>query len=217
MFARVDGEPASLRVKGICLPALRGSVDLNITDDSVARLAPANAAIVGVTEITIQNALNTWLHVGEVEAFNQTSQNVIQLGATASANPSGTWDANSTPDRAIDGNVNTNFYAAPYIYHPNVEQNVTLTINLNSPADLTSLTIFGRTDCCTYRDLYNVSLFNSAGQLLSSFELDATNSASATETFASAVPEPSTWAMLILGFAGLGFVGYRRNGKAALC
>ena len=25
-----------------------------------------------------------------------------------------------------------------------------------------------------------------------------------------AVPEPSTWAMMALGFAGLGFVGYRR-------
>jgi hypothetical protein len=26
----------------------------------------------------------------------------------------------------------------------------------------------------------------------------------------SAVPEPSTWAMLLFGFAGLGFAGYRR-------
>ncbi len=25
------------------------------------------------------------------------------------------------------------------------------------------------------------------------------------------VPEPSTWAMMLLGFAGLGFVGYRRR------
>jgi PEP-CTERM motif len=27
-------------------------------------------------------------------------------------------------------------------------------------------------------------------------------------------PEPSTWAMMILGFAGLGFLGYRRNARA---
>jgi hypothetical protein len=26
-----------------------------------------------------------------------------------------------------------------------------------------------------------------------------------------AVPEPSTWAMMLLGFAGLGFAGYRRT------
>jgi hypothetical protein len=32
----------------------------------------------------------------------------------------------------------------------------------------------------------------------------------------SAVPEPSTWAMMILGFAGLGFMAYRRNAKPAL-
>jgi hypothetical protein len=29
-----------------------------------------------------------------------------------------------------------------------------------------------------------------------------------------AVPEPSTWAMLLLGFAGLGFAGYRRTRRA---
>ena len=34
----------------------------------------------------------------------------------------------------------------------------------------------------------------------------------------SAVPEPSTWAMMLLGFAGLGYAGYRRtrSGQTAL-
>lgn len=31
-----------------------------------------------------------------------------------------------------------------------------------------------------------------------------------------AVPEPSTWAMMILGFAGVGFMAYRRKSKPAL-
>jgi hypothetical protein len=31
----------------------------------------------------------------------------------------------------------------------------------------------------------------------------------------TAVPEPATWAMLVLGFAGLGFAGYRRAKKNA--
>jgi hypothetical protein len=31
----------------------------------------------------------------------------------------------------------------------------------------------------------------------------------------SAVPEPSTWAMMILGFAGIGFMAYRRRNQAA--
>jgi hypothetical protein len=32
----------------------------------------------------------------------------------------------------------------------------------------------------------------------------------------AAVPEPSTWAMMILGFAGIGFMAYRRKSKLAL-
>jgi hypothetical protein len=34
--------------------------------------------------------------------------------------------------------------------------------------------------------------------------------------FLHAVPEPSTWAMMILGFAGIGFMAYRRKNKMAL-
>jgi CHRD domain/PEP-CTERM motif len=34
--------------------------------------------------------------------------------------------------------------------------------------------------------------------------------------FLHAVPEPSTWAMILLGFAGMGFMAYRRKSKPAL-
>jgi hypothetical protein len=33
---------------------------------------------------------------------------------------------------------------------------------------------------------------------------------------ASAVPEPSTWAMMLIGFAGVGIIAYRRKSKPAL-
>jgi hypothetical protein len=35
-------------------------------------------------------------------------------------------------------------------------------------------------------------------------------------SFTPGVPEPSTWAMMLLGFAGLGFLGYRQTAKARL-
>ena len=35
-------------------------------------------------------------------------------------------------------------------------------------------------------------------------------------SFVTPVPEPSTWAMLLLGFAGVGFMAYRRKSKPAL-
>jgi hypothetical protein len=37
-----------------------------------------------------------------------------------------------------------------------------------------------------------------------------------TTPISSAVPEPSTWAMMLLGFAGVGFMSYRRKSKPAL-
>lgn len=33
----------------------------------------------------------------------------------------------------------------------------------------------------------------------------------------SAVPEPTTWAMMLLGFAGIGLLAYRRKSKAVAC
>jgi hypothetical protein len=53
------------------------------------------------------------------------------------------------------------------------------------------------------------------------FAADVANPAGHTgpvgaNTITTAVPEPSTWAMMILGFCGLGFIAYRRkqNGSA---
>jgi hypothetical protein len=42
------------------------------------------------------------------------------------------------------------------------------------------------------------------------------NSLRGSLTISSAIPEPSTWAMLLLGFAGIGFMAYRRKSKPAL-
>jgi hypothetical protein len=43
-------------------------------------------------------------------------------------------------------------------------------------------------------------------------DIDLTTAGLGTFAFGGAVPEPSTWAMMLLGFAGLGFVGYRSAG-----
>jgi hypothetical protein len=37
-----------------------------------------------------------------------------------------------------------------------------------------------------------------------------------TGTIAAVVPEPSTWAMMILGFVGVGYMTYRRRKIAAI-
>jgi PEP-CTERM motif len=44
-----------------------------------------------------------------------------------------------------------------------------------------------------------------------SFRNDPAFDALDSFSVASAVPEPSTWAMMILGFMGVGFMAYRRK------
>jgi hypothetical protein len=47
--------------------------------------------------------------------------------------------------------------------------------------------------------------------------IETTRDAALSGNFTVAsVPEPSTWAMMILGFAGLGFMAYRRKAKPVL-
>jgi hypothetical protein len=53
------------------------------------------------------------------------------------------------------------------------------------------------------------SEFHSSGNSL-------TDDVIAFTAFEASVPEPSTWAMMILGFAGIGFMAYRRKSKPAL-
>jgi hypothetical protein len=38
----------------------------------------------------------------------------------------------------------------------------------------------------------------------------------ANEFVVATVPEPSTWAMMMLGFAGIGLMAYRRKSKPTL-
>jgi hypothetical protein len=71
--------------------------------------------------------------------------------------------------------------------------------------------------------LFNLFAFNDSYWLLSSADnpggyaplASPANEAISTFTVA-AVPEPSTWAMMILGFFGVGFLAYRRSSGSGL-
>jgi hypothetical protein len=66
----------------------------------------------------------------------------------------------------------------------------------------TSQVAFGLTGAGTIR-LQNIDLIDLSGSVTQPFTIG-------TEQV-SAVPEPSTWAMMILGFCGLGFMAYRKK------
>jgi hypothetical protein len=63
---------------------------------------------------------------------------------------------------------------------------------------------------------YGYALFDGANFEEYGFQTTPNTAIDASAAIASAVPEPSTWAMMILGFSGVGFLAYRkkRNGSS---
>jgi hypothetical protein len=140
------------------------------------------------------------------------------LGATASA--PNQYSASSGPANAIDGIYPASFSwgAAPGIFHSGViGPNAILDVALAKPATLASLTIYGRQDCCYFRDVYNIRLLDAAGQSLWTGTLDASqaNGLGATiELNLPATPEASTMMMMLMGVGGLGLTAARRKQAA---
>jgi hypothetical protein len=95
---------------------------------------------------------------------------------------------------------------------------------VGGPFDLTAWTNFNTSDPIGHAvftsvngslfDVISVSvaISNDINSITTTPLVDVSN----TITSIAAVPEPSTWAMMILGFAGVGLVAYRRKSKPAL-
>jgi hypothetical protein len=82
--------------------------------------------------------------------------------------------------------------------------------------DIAALFVGGQADGC--QTLTNCNRYftftDTTGANLTGFSVSsAQNSFEITNI--SAVPEPATWAMMILGFLGLGFLGYRRSSRSS--
>jgi hypothetical protein len=141
--------------------------------------------------------------------FGVLTLNFATVAASEGVNTSNTSDFGSLSVTGLDGmnfsvtssnlasfSINTTPSGAPPFYG--------LTITETAPA------IPPGGD---YIQIYSISGGNISstpnGSNIDSFTI---NSISAP-TLASAVPEPSTWAMMLLGFAGIGFMAYRRQAK----
>lgn len=181
---------------------------------AAALLASTSASavtVVGATYLKVTNAFGTFLQVAEVQANSFGSVNVAAAvnGGTASAPDS--YDAFSTADKAIDGNAGGGYYTDTIYHSLGTGASAELTVNFAAPTTLQSLTLYGRTDCCSDRDVFTVSIFNASNTLLYSGTIDA-RGAPGTVTFdaVAGVPEPATWGLLIAGFAMTGLAARRR-------
>ncbi len=193
----------------------------------------AAATVVGAKSVRITNANSDWLQVAEVVALDFGNVNVALAahGGVASNAPGDQYSLIYLPG-ADDGPDNANDGVTPYaqgyswpgsglpgIFHNGMPSPGSyLDITFAAPVTLSSLSIYGRTDCCGSRDLYQVDIRNAGGHSLFNGQVDARNADHVgTLTFdrSAGVPEPATWAMMIIGFGAAGSMVRRRRGVAA--
>jgi hypothetical protein len=117
----------------------------------------------------------------------------------------------------VDGSPNPSFTTSNRLYFPagpNTDQGFS---NVSSYLDTGGITVL-----LTNGEFVNLfSLSNAYGFANSIDDPSGTGPAAppvneVIDSFqVTAVPEPATWAMMILGFAGIGFIAYRRKPKLA--
>ena len=170
-------------------------------------------SIVGATEIKITSAIPDYLQVAELEAFNLWGTNVAQALNGGMATGSSTYSSFSTPDKAIDGKEGGNYYSDTIFHSAGTSGAEFLDVRF-AASDLSSVMIFGRTDCCTARDVYNIQIFNAAGKSLFSGKLDASGGSAGVGFSPAQVAEPAGLALSGIGLALAGAAARSRR-KAA--
>ena len=197
--------------------AARVALAASVVVGTAFATAPAHAVTVnGADTITITDDVGFWLQIAEVIAIQSGTGIDVALasnGATAVAIGGCNQGGGACAAYAIDGIYPASY---PFNYHSLDQTGDSLQITLGTPANLASLTIYGRGDCCQERDVYNVTIANSASQILySGTGLDASSNGFVTVTFdVAATPLPAALPLFATGLGAMGLFGWRRKRKA---
>jgi hypothetical protein len=180
--------------------------------------ACAHASLVGVKSIEVSSASNDWLQVTEISAINTLGVDVAAASNGGTAMAPSSWGNFATANLAIDGNTDGYFWNGSVFHSGATGPLEILTITFSAVQNLDFVGIWGRMDCCSYRDIYNVSFFNGVGDLLLSVpDVNAANTHFVAMTFYNTavapvpVPEPVSTAIFGLGLMVLALRGRKTS------
>jgi len=169
----------------------------------------AAVTVVGATRIEVRTLTGDFMQIAEIEAIEAGTLDNVAASANGGAGVSSSNGFGTTAGLAIDGNDDSAFGGGSVWHSGPGDANAFYFLTLGRTATLASLRMVGRSDVITFRDIYDVKIFNAANNVLYAGVLDARGAThEATVTFdlppPGAIPEPSTWAMMILGFGAAG-------------
>ncbi len=177
----------------------------------------AAVTVVGATKVRVTSAIPTWLQVAEVEAVEfGTLDNVASQASGGVATASSVYGGGYLP-----GNANNGSTTGSMFHSGGPDGSQFLQIILGHTATLTRLNLWGSTEGFNERDLYTVTIYNAADEVLYSGNLDSRADRLSSVTFddpistSGGVPEPATWAMMIVGFGSVGSMIRSRRWAAA--
>ena len=180
----------------VSVPAHASTVELDFT----------SANISAVINLTYSGGVATGATGTITDPLLFAGTGTISLATPSSPNFHGTGsDSNGPTQDYLAGTIGGQLFGTQLVSADGTPiDNDGLVFNVTDSGSPTDNTVFniwfnGGTS-------YTGALFSNAAQPVEEGQLTAV----------AAVPEPSTWAMMILGFAGVGFMAYRRKSKPAL-
>jgi hypothetical protein len=211
------GEITMFGMKHIAGAALALTIAL-----STAQATPISYTFTGIGAGTADgNAFNgsfSFVFSADTANIDASGAPFYNLSGVSGVFSSGSFTATLAPTVFIVATADPNF---PRINFFNAAVTNGLGMNDPSLASFSLATSFGPLTVNSNSSFPSFLLptLNGGGfATISGGEVSITENTSLTfeATLTAAVPEPSTWAMMVLGFAGIGCMAYRRKSKLAL-
>jgi hypothetical protein len=182
-----------------------GSPGFGTSSDSSTTFRRAQTFTVGVTGTLIEV---------DVASFSSSAVGFLNLLSTSGGVPSTILQSTSiqslvSDNGFLDFSVSLGVTAGEVLAFEYVDHSSGATLDGTSPGQYS-----GGQDYFLNTNA-NVNSFTSTGAFEGGAPLDE-GFRTFVDDGVSAVPEPSTWAMMLLGFGGFGFMAYRRKSKPAL-
>jgi hypothetical protein len=208
MRSRIVGLAALVSVTAFCAPAMADTVVFGLNGPAVGNQPSGdlpldlgmNFNVTGGVTVTSLGAFTNGSTDLSVSLWNVTTNTQLALATIPQGTPVGNYLFTAISPLTLP----TGLYQIDVLYNSNSNTDYN---PFEGAGPSTSFNSFGGA-LSFAGDYYNL---HGNGSLATTLDTFSTNQYGAGTFTVTAVPEASTWAMMVLGFGGVGFMAYRRK------